>query len=83
MADTHGGHPEFEDGYMDLSGHTFADNTDFSGLILVLSNFCNVQFEGKVSSSEKTRFYGQTFFDDVTFKSTVHFYKTRFDTQFH
>ena len=80
LADTHGGHPEFNHfGYMDLSGHIFTDNTDFSGLILVLSKFCNVQFEGDVSSSEKTRFYGATFFDDVTFKSAVHFYKTRFD----
>ena len=78
LAESHGGHPEFEHGYMDLSGHTFPDKTDFSGLILVLSNFCNVQFEGEVSS-DKTRFYGQTFFDDVTFKSTASFCKTRFD----
>ena len=31
LAYTHGGHPEFKRGYMDLSGHTFPDNTDFSG----------------------------------------------------
>ena len=79
LAEAHGGHPEFKHDYMDLSGHMFPDKVDFSELILVLSNFCGVQFEGEVSSSDRTRFYGQTFFDEVTFKSNVHFYKTQFD----
>ena len=78
LADTHGGHPDFGHSYIDFSGHTFADDTNFSGLILVLSNFSDVRFEGQVSFDE-TRFYGQAFFHSAIFKSSVHFYKASFD----
>ena len=78
LADTHGGHPHFNHDYMDFSGHTFTDNFDLSGLILVHSDFRDVQFEGEVTSQD-TRFYGQTYFDNATFKSTAHFYRSHFD----
>ena len=77
LARDHGGHPEIEHGDMDFAGHTFSDETDFSGLILVYSNFRLAQFESGVRS-DKTRFYGQSFFDRAHFKGNVGFYKTHF-----
>ena len=79
LAGAYGGHPKFEHDYMDFEGHTFSDEIDFSGLILVHSNFRKVQFKNRVSSSDKTRFYGQSYFDEATFEKNVFFNKTCFD----
>ena len=77
FAATHGGHPAFKSDYMDFSGHRFTNNNDFSGLTLVLSNFCDVEFADTVTFDE-TRFYGQTFFTGATFNGATHFQKTSF-----
>ena len=79
LAGTYGGHPKFQHDYMDFEGHTFSDQIDFSGLILVHSNFRKTLFKSRVSSSDKTRFYGQSYFDEATFEKNVLFHKTRFD----
>ena len=81
LAEAHGGHPESPEqvhDYMDFSGHTFSDEVDFSGLILVHSDFRETRFENKGSWADDTDFYGQTFFDHATFISHARFYKARF-----
>ena len=79
LAEAHGGHPEFKHEYMDFSGHTFSDKIDFSGLILIHSNFDRTQFKNSVSFSDKTRFYAQSWFRDATFENAVFCDKARFD----
>lgn len=80
IAKERGGHPEFTtDRYMDFSGHTFSDKTDFSGLILIGSNFDNTRFEGEVEFSDKTRVYAQAWFHKAIFEGNLHCYRARFD----
>ena len=78
LADTHDGHPNFSHNYMDFSGYRFTDDTDFSRKILVLADFSHVRFEETVTFNE-TRFYGQTFISNASFKSATHFHRTHFD----
>ena len=60
VAEEHGGYPEFTKGLsMKFSGHTFSDKANFSGLILIGSNFNNVRFKATGVLFDKTRFYGQ------------------------
>lgn len=80
LADEHGGHPEFtKSPYMDFSGYTFSDKADFSGLILIHSEFNKARFEGEVKFSDKTRFYAQTRFHEAIFEGNLHCGNTRFD----
>ena len=80
LAKEHGGYPEFKhQRYMDFSGHTFYDMTDFSGLILVGSNFDKAWFNNDVRFSDKTWFYSQSWFQEVTFKGNLSCENTRFD----
>lgn len=80
LAKEHGGYPEFpHNSYMDFSGHTFLDKADFSGLILLDSNFGAARFAGDVTFSKSTRFYAQTWFHEAIFKHCLFCDHTRFD----
>lgn len=79
LAEAHGGHPEFGHDYMDFSGKIFPDEVDFSGLTFVGANFNGATFNGDVKLSEKTRFYAQSWFHDVTFKGGVFCSEAKFD----
>ena len=80
VAEEHGGYPEFTKGlYMKFSGHTFSDKANFSGLILIGSNFNNVRFKSTEVLFDKTRFYGQTEFKRAIFEGIVHWHKARFE----
>lgn len=80
LAKEHGGRPEFKHHrYMDFSGHTFSDMADFSGLILVRSNFDKARFKGYVKFSDKTRFYGQSWFQKAIFEEILDCENARFD----
>ena len=78
LAKAHGGHPEFKREYMDFSDYTFSKTVDLSGLLLVLSNFDKARFEGELELSEKTQFYAQVWFHDVTFERSLSCYRARF-----
>ena len=89
LAATHGGHPNFDSKYMDFSGHTFSDETNLSGLILINSSFEKALFKS-FTRFEKTRFHitvsfshahfkHQVFFGEAQFKGTSHFFGTLFD----
>ena len=78
IAKEHGGYPD-KSWSMNFSGHTFSDEANFSGLILIGSNFNNVRFKGKAVLFDKTRFYGQTEFKKATFEGIVHWHNARFN----
>ena len=71
LASANGGHPEYTHEYMDFSGHVFSGTADFSQLILISSTFTDARFEDDVQFTKETRFYAQTWFRNVQFKSTV------------
>ncbi len=81
LAKEHGGYPEFMNPrpYMDFAGHTFTDKADFSGLILINSNFDEARFEGEVEFSDTTRFYAQSWFNKAVFAGSLHCHKAQFD----
>ena len=81
LAKKHGGYPEFNDQgpHMDFSGHTFSDKADFSGLILIFSNFNKTLFKGGAEFSDKTRVYVAAWFHGARFEDNLHCYKARFD----
>lgn len=78
VAKEHGGYPD-KSWSMDFSGHTFTDKADFSGLILIASNFDNARFEGEIVFFNKTRFYAQSEFHKAIFEGIVHWPRARFD----
>ena len=45
LADSRGGHPDFQFEYMDFSEHLFSKEVNFSSLIFVCSNFSKVKFD--------------------------------------
>ena len=80
VAEEHGGHPEiFMEPYMAFSEHTFSGSLDFSGLILLRSNFNNVQFEGIVDFSDTTQVYGPCLFREAIFERGIYCSQTRFN----
>ena len=79
LAEQNGGHPEFGHGYMDFSDHTFCDEVDLSGLILVLANFNKAKFEKEVRFSKKTRFYAQSSFREAVFEEGLDCWKAWFE----
>ena len=81
LAREHGGHPEFKFPYMDFSGHTFSDKADFSGLILIHSEFNKARFEREVKFSDKTRFYAEARFHEAIFEGNIRCSNTRFDAR--
>lgn len=79
LASSCGGHPEFtHHDYMDFSGHTFSEDTDFSQLILICSTFNRAVFVGEVRFSGHTRFHAQSWFRDAIFESGVFCDHTQF-----
>ena len=66
LASSHG-YPKFDSNYMDFSDHIFLDNIDFSGLILVHSNF------------RGARFLHRALFKKARFDTTGDFSNTQFD----
>ncbi len=80
LAERHGGHPEFEFKYIDFSGRIIPGDTDFSGLILVRSDFSGTTFQGPVTLSHDTWFYDHTWFLNATFEEGLHCTGTWFDS---
>ena len=78
LAEHYGGHPEFDQNYMDFSEHIFRGGIDLSGLTFVYSNFDGAIFDTGTSSFNKTRFFGQTCFNRAIFDN-IHFHGAKFD----
>ena len=80
IAKEHGGYPEYTEGLlMNFSGHTFSDTVNFSGLIMIGSNFNSVRFKCTGVLFDETRFYGQAEFRKATFEGIVHWHNARFN----
>ena len=80
IAREHGGYPEFTEGLsMNFSGHTFSDTANFSGLILIGSNFNSARFKCTGVLFDSARFYGQAAFRKATFEGIAHWSNARFN----
>ena len=63
---------------MDFSDQEFSDAMDLSGLILIGAKFDRTRFKGEITLSEKTQFYAQTWFHDITVEGSLFSNKARF-----
>ena len=73
LVEKHGGHPDFDQNYMDFSGHRFMGKSDFSGLILVNCRFNSAYFNNDLVFDKSTRVYGESSFQSAKFFGQVDF----------
>lgn len=74
----HGGHPEVSNKFMDFGAHEFDGEVDFSGLVLLNSNFKKAEFGG-IAKFDNAKFQLTTTFDGAEFKRQVSFDGATFD----
>ena len=76
VARENGGHPEFNENYMNFKSEEFHFGIKFSGLTFICSNFERVKFSSE-TSFENARFFGNTSFNRAVFLN-VNFSKSEF-----
>ena len=91
LAHHHGGHPNFDQNYMDFSNNRFDGEINLSGLTFINSNFDGASFGGGEFSFIGARFFGKTNFigaefygvdfDMASFNAPVSFESSTFERE--